>query len=86
MAEATSSKAPELKNMLVNELVSSKRTPAKGGPRMALKPLQQLISPKVVDKLSSPSRSTKMIDVKDMYGAVGRSLLAQLQFLNGSYK
>lgn len=49
--------------------VKSKFSPAKGGPMIAAAPLNRLRRPNELVNLSSPTISTKMIEVNDMYAA-----------------
>ena len=66
--------------------VSKKHTnlPAKGGPIIAAVPLNKLRRPNELVSLSSPTISTKIIEVNEMYAAKieGKSALKSLKKLN----
>lgn len=45
--------------------------PAIGGPIIAAAPLNKISNPKALVSLSNPKRSTRIIDVREIYPAVG---------------
>lgn len=56
--------------MLVSlNIVKNKFSPAKGGPMIAAAPLNRLRRPNELVNLSSPTISTKIIEVNDIYAA-----------------
>ena len=63
--------------------VASNTAPARGGPRMADPPLNMVTSPKELVSSSIPTRSTSMMDVREMYAETNRPKMAERTMKTG---